>query len=102
MDSDEKLCYAVGFMDCWQMFKMAQKDPNTVLKKAYVIENLLPLIAPTKSDAEVMELIQETQEANIGKLIGNVILAKTQRDAMLKELEKSKIDWNQLNNVSKI
>ncbi len=102
MDSDEKLCYALGFMDCWQMFKMSQKDPNTVLKKAYVIENLLPAIAPTKSDTEVMEIIQETQEANIGKLIGNVIQAKTQREAMMKEIEKSKINWNELNNVTKI
>lgn len=96
MDSSEKLSYSLGFLDCWQMFKAAQKDPNTALKKAYVLENLLPQIAPSWTDAQVIELINEVRDENIVKLIENIIQQKANRDAMMKLLEKNKKDLSQL------
>jgi len=96
MDSSEKLSYAMGFLDCWQMFKKQQNDPDTVLKKTYIFENLLPLLAPSWTDSQVNELIIESREENIIKKIHQVIQSKFDRDHMLKEIDKHKIDWSNL------
>jgi hypothetical protein len=96
MDSSEKLSYAVGFLDCWQMFKAEQKDPNTVVKKAYILENIIPQIAASWTDAQIIELINEIRDENIIKKIHGVIAMKATRDQMLKEVEKHKIDWSNL------
>lgn len=96
MDSSEKLSYAIGFLDCWQMFKAQQKDPNVSVKKAFIFENLIPQLAPSWSDAQVTELINESRDENIIKKIHEVIQLKANREKMLKELEKNKIDWSKL------
>lgn len=96
MDSTEKLSYLIGFLDCWQMFKTEQKDPNAAVKKAYIFENLLPVLAPSWTDSQVTELINESRDANIIKLIHQIIQVKANRDQMLKQLDKKKIDWSNL------
>jgi len=96
MDSSEKLTYTIGFLDCWQMFKAAQKDPNAALKKAYILENLIPQIAPSWTDSQIIELINEVRDASIIKLIENIIQQKANREAMLKAIEATKMDFSKL------
>lgn len=96
MDSSEKISYSVGFLDCWMLFKKSQNDPQTHLKAAYIFEKLMPVMAPSFSDEQFKEMILEIREADIMKLIHNVIQEKASRDQMLKELEKKKIDWSKL------
>lgn len=96
MDSTEKLSYALGFLDCWQLFKKGQQDPQTHLKAAYVFEKLMPIIAPSYSDSQVIELVTESKEVNIIKLIENIFQEKASREQMLKTLESKKIDWSKL------
>ena len=96
MDSSEKLSYTIGFLDCWQMFKSQQKDPNTETKKAYILENLIPQIAGSWTDVQIIELISEIRDENIIKSIHNIIQLKANRDQMLKELEKKKLDFSKL------
>lgn len=96
MDSAEKLTYAVGFLDAWQLFKKAQKDPQTQLKAAYVFERLFPQLAPSWDDKQIIELIQEAREENIMKKIEDIFQQKASHDEMLKQIEKHKIDWSKL------
>ncbi len=96
MDSSEKLTYTIGFLDCWQMFKAAQKDPNAALKKAYILENLIPKIAPSWTDSQIIELINEVRDASIIKLIENIIQQKANREAMMKAIEATKMDFSKL------
>ena len=96
LDSSEKLTYTIGFLDCWQMFKAAQKDPNAALKKAYILENLIPQIAPSWTDSQIIELIEEVREASIIKLIENIIQQKANREAMIKQIEKNNLDLSKL------
>jgi len=96
MDSSEKLSYALGFLDCWQLFKKGQQDPQTHLKAAYVFEKLMPLLTPSWTDSQVIELIAESKQVNIIKLVENIFQEKASREQMLKMLESKKIDWSKL------
>jgi len=96
MDSAEKLAYSIGFLDSWMLFKKAQNDPQTHLKAAYVFERLFPQLAPSWTDTQIIELIQEAREENIMKKIEDIFQQKASHDQMLKEIEKHKIDWSQL------
>ena len=78
------------------MFKSQQKDPNATVKKAFIFENLIPLLAPSWTDSQITELINESRDENIIKKIHGVIQLKANREKMLKEVEKHKIDWSKL------
>ena len=88
MEPQDKLLYVIGFLDCWQMFKTVQRDPNTKLKKAYIFERLMALLTPTWSDSQAMELIDKCREMNLIHEISEIMQAKKQRDHMLKVLQK--------------
>jgi len=97
MEPQEKLLYVIGFLDCWQMFKMVQRDPNTKLKKAYIFERLMELLTPTWSESQVIELIDKCREMNLIHEISEIMMAKKQRDHMLKVLQKKpKLDLSKL------
>jgi len=88
MEPKDKIQYIIGFLDCWQMFKTVQKDPNTKLKKGYIFERLLEKITPSISESQVVELIDKCREMNLIHEISEVMMAKKQRDHMLKILQK--------------
>ena len=96
MDSSEKISYTIGFLDCWMLFKKAQNDPQTHLKAAYVFERLMPKLAPSWTDEQFKEMILEARDEDIMKKIHDIIQEKANRETMMKELEKNKIDWSKL------
>lgn len=96
MDSSEKLSYTIGFLDCWMLFKKSQNDPQVHLKAAYMFEKLIPTLAPSWTDSQIVELILEARSEDIMKKIHLVIQEKAARETMLKQLEKRKIDWSKI------
>ena len=97
MESNEKLIYVIGFLDCWQMFKTVQRDPNVKLKKAYIFERLIELLTPSWTESQVVELIDKCREMNLIHEISEIMMAKKQRDHMLKVLQKKpKLDLSKL------
>lgn len=92
----DKVTYVIGFLDCWQMFKTVQRDPNTKLKKAYIFERLVEKFAPTWTESEVVELIDKCREMNLIHEISEIMQAKKQRDHMLKILGKKNLDLSKL------
>jgi len=96
MDTESKLFFIVGFLDCWQMFKQVQKDPNTALKKAYIFQKLIEEFAPSWTESQIVELIDKCREVNIIHKISDLMTAKKQVDEMYKEIKDKKWKTNKL------
>jgi len=97
MEPKDKITYVIGFLDCWQMFKTVQRDPNVKLKKGYIFERLSEKLTPTMTETELVELIDQCREMNLIHEISEIMMAKKQRDHMIKILgKKPRLDLSKL------
>lgn len=92
MDQTEKFIYAVAVMDTWEQFASKDGDKQTLAKKAYILEKLIPILIPTHSREAVLEILDDIRKTNVLKSVSNVMASKMNQDKMMKELTKSKFN----------
>lgn len=92
MDQAEKFIYAVAVMDTWEQFASKDGDRQTLAKKAYILEKLIPILIPTHSREAVLEILDDIRKTNVLKSVSNVMASKMSQDKMYSELKKSKFN----------
>ena len=99
MDSAEKFCYLIGAMDMWEVFSKKLGKTQVQEKKALIIEEVIPFIASRMKDDEINQMMIEIREANVIKIIDDIMKSKMNAAEVYKELKRKdqlKIDWEKL------